>query len=98
MYIHIFLYVIWPTIAASVVIVLSVVLGILLIKFASVIADRTYFDIGISSFIEKYMLRRKPKHPYEIPGLYVYTWVLRIFGIWVILVSIFGLYLVIFNP
>ena len=80
---------------------LLLLLGLTLIKYSRKIANATNFSfipgIDVPAFIEKYILRRKPKHPFEEPGMRVHIWFIRFFGIWCILLAAFIVYVIIFD-
>jgi hypothetical protein len=68
------------------------VMGSILTIFAHPIVKTMFIDFGIASTIEKYLLQRTKKHPKEVPGLFLNTWLIRGFGIFCLLFSVFLFY------
>ena len=76
---------------------LCIFIGTLLLIFAREIGETMYIDIGITSTIEKYILRRTEKHPEEVPGLFLHIWIIRVSGILFLLFSFFMIFRAITN-
>ncbi len=89
-----------PYIFASIIILFCLVLGVALVAFARKIGESTFFElipgVGIPEFIEKFILRRKPKEDERL-GIFMYKIFIRIFGFIIIIFSIFMTYTVFFS-
>jgi|WetSurMetagenome_2_1015567.scaffolds.fasta_scaffold1387433_1 hypothetical protein len=89
------------TILAFLTIFLVISVGVILVMYAKEIGNRFFFELipgfGITNFVEKYILRRKTKDAKEKPGMFMFVWLIRLFGCIWILFSFFMIYIIFFN-
>ena len=82
-------------------IILVISIGTILLVFAEEIGKTFFFELipgfGITNLVEKYILMRKPKNSDEKPGMFLYIWLIRLFGCLWIIFAFFITYIVIFS-